>query len=130
MKTCWACCTEKGPSINDVGNISKFLTPTSRMSTVFSTIRRQFGPIFDPSQLPTSYMDGPKRLHVLFAQSSHVHIVHLASTASTTYGEHSGYTYPALKKIYSIKIDSGKDLFIKNRTRTVVTLVLFWFDFL
>ena len=24
----------------------------------------------------------------------------------------------------------AKDLFIKNRTRTVVTLVLFWFDFL
>ena len=133
VKTCWAWCTEKGPSINDVGNFSKFLTPPSPMLTVFSTICRQFGQIFDPFQLPTSYMDGPKRLHVLFAQSSHVHIVHpvhLASTASTTYGEHSGYTYPALKKIYSIKIDSGKDLFIKNRTRTVVTLVLFWFDFL
>ena len=25
---------------------------------------------------------------------------------------------------------NSKDLFIKNRTRTVVTLVLFWFDFL
>ena len=38
-----------------------------------------------------------------------MYIVHLASTASTTYGEHSGYTYlPSLEKINSIKIDSSK----------------------
>ena len=43
---------DKGPSINDVGNFSGFLTPPPPGRQFFSTIRRQFWPIFDPSPLP------------------------------------------------------------------------------
>ena len=41
-----------GPSINDVGNFSGFLTPPLPCRQFFSNIRRQFWPIFDPSPLP------------------------------------------------------------------------------
>ena len=45
----------KGPSINDDGNFSVFFTPPSPMSAVFSTICRQFWPIFDPSPTPLTF---------------------------------------------------------------------------
>ena len=47
-----------GPSINDVGKLSEFWHPPPQYRQVFSTIRRQFWPIFDPSQLPASLMNG------------------------------------------------------------------------
>ena len=41
----------KGPSINDVGNISDFEHPPSPGRQFFRTIRQLFGPIFDPFPL-------------------------------------------------------------------------------
>ena len=50
-----------GSSINNVCNFSRFLTPplTHIGSFLVHIILRQFGPIFNPSQLLTSFMDGP-----------------------------------------------------------------------
>jgi hypothetical protein len=50
---------EKGPSINNVGNFSGFLKPPPPCWQSFSTIRRQFWPMFDSSQLPMLFMESP-----------------------------------------------------------------------
>jgi hypothetical protein len=42
-----------GPSINDVGNFSGFLTPPPPCGQFFITIHWQFGPMFDPSPYQT-----------------------------------------------------------------------------
>ena len=39
----------KGPSIEDVGKFSRFLTPIPLRRRFFGAIRRQIWPIFDPS---------------------------------------------------------------------------------
>ena len=43
--------TSRGPTINDVGNFSGFLTFPSPCRQFYSTIHWQFWPIFDPSSV-------------------------------------------------------------------------------
>ena len=47
-------------SIREVGNFFNFLTPPPHVGSLFKPIRPQILTNFDPSQLPTSFMDGPK----------------------------------------------------------------------
>ena len=56
----------KGPCINNIGNFSGFLTHPSSCRQFFSTICCNFDQFFDPSQLPTSFMDDPKWKFTLF----------------------------------------------------------------
>ena len=45
---------DMGPSNQDVGKFSRFLTPTPLRRHFFTTIRQQIWQIFDPSSLPQS----------------------------------------------------------------------------